>query len=76
MPGGQDADVAAAQPLGVACANGACAVKGVERQVTLPQVGPGILARPTLLCASCGHMVLVATEALPLGSGGGFCRGE
>ncbi|MGW3135900.1 hypothetical protein [Streptomyces sp. NPDC001139] len=48
--------------LTVACVNDQCPAKGVERRVGLPQVVPGLLALPRLVCAKCGFEPIRVTE--------------
>lgn len=48
--------------LTVACVNEQCPAKGVERRVGLPQVVPGLLALPRLVCARCGFEPIRVTE--------------
>jgi hypothetical protein len=47
--------MAALPSLTVACTNNQCRHQGVARRVMLPQIVPGVLAIPDLLCAGCGN---------------------
>lgn len=47
--------MAALPSLTVACVNSQCRHQGVARRVMLPQIVPGVLAIPDLLCAGCGE---------------------
>lgn len=46
----------------VSCDNQACPAVGIVRRVMLTAVAPGVLARPALLCASCGLHVAEVRE--------------
>lgn len=49
--------------LTVACTTTGCPHQGVVRRVVLTQVVPGVLAWPTLVCASCrAHLPTVTEE--------------
>lgn len=49
--------------LNVFCQTPACAAFGIQRRVLLNVVTPGVLARPSLLCATCGlHVIEVAIQ--------------
>lgn len=55
--------------IAVKCKNAACPERGKRHRVRLSLIAPGVVAKPSLLCAECFHELAVAAADLAAKTG-------